>query len=799
MKYKLFFLLAIIGFILVPKLEFGQIQLKADTSQVNVKFDQAKNILVPITSLQMKNPQLYKMVQTQWIEKPSLYYWNETNSVYLWWSAVKGASGFNIYRRREEESYQKIANNLKWPVDQNSACSNLQSLLPLSPANMPNLEYQHMRRVLQATVPQLFAAKEWPTCPPLVDKNAKQAVYDLSRLYHQLALVIGYGYFDTKVVNGETYYYKIKYLDESSQEIDFAQGIKLTAGSIIKITKPTGLILNPGDGFIRLHWKDPKENESVIGYNVYRSESAGGLFTRINLEPALVKDTIGLSNPIEEMYGFLDTLTQNYTKYYYKITARSPTGKEGPYSNVVSGMSTDLTPPKIPGNFSVNHTNKDTILIQWSFVDTDIKGNSDIVAGYRIYRYNDYNTAIEDTSKIKTYSIKFIEEHRSKPGIYLINDVDRSLSDGGLLPERAYWYRISCIDTAGNISRKSAALSEIIPDIEPPDAPHSLMADSGLDFIKIEWSPPDTSKKKNKDLAGYLIYRGICGDSIRVKIRGDQFNIKYYPLHLLKDINHIDSLSYIDRSIPIGSPICYRYSIKAFDKSQNLSSFSDSTCERLHDRTPPEKPVIISLEARNKLIKLEAVAPPIQDIGGFIVERSDSTKSNWKRIYPDSIQKQPVDCELIPVSIDSIKAKKVNYLSYTDTSVYANEIYWYRVSCFDFNINKSAPSPPISTFTFDITNYEIPIFSSAENKGSSVVLKWVIQKTASRSDFLGYIVFRSTKSSMEYRQISPPLKKEEFIDLTAIPGVAYWYKIQSIRNNGDRSPMSISTKITLPE
>lgn len=796
MKIRFLIYLITISLLLSATKLNAQIQIKADTTQIKAQINKSNVMLVPESSLQMVNSNLYKLIQLQWVEKPTLYYWNEANRVYLWWTPVKDAIGFNIYRKKEGGSYQKIASELKWPVDQNTACNQLQNLLPISSSS---LEYQHMQNVLRATVPGLFKNKEWFTCPPLVDKSAKQAVYDLSRLYHELALIIGYGYFDENVTLGETYYYKVKYLDESNQEHDFAEEIDVEAGSVITLTKPEGLILTPGDGFIRLHWADPNAEETVIGYNIYRSESMTGTYKRINVEPALVKDTIGLSASSKEMFGFIDTLTQNYTKYFYKIAARSPTGKESANSDVASAYSTDMTPPKIPGDFTVNHTNKDTVLIQWSFVDRDIKGNIDIVAGYSIYRYDTYDTAINDTIESKVHLIKYIEEHRSKPGIYFMYDVDRSFTDGGLTPERAYWYRISCIDTAGNTGRKSVALSVIVPDIESPDPPYGLSAESGLDYIKIDWFPPDTTKKKNKDLAGYLVYRGICGDSFKVKTYRDNFRFEYYPLSLLKDITDIDSLSYIDRSIPKGSPICYRYSVKAYDKSQNLSRFSDSTCERLHDCIPPDKPVIISLEARNKLIKLEAVAPPIQDIGGFIVERLDSSKMIWSRIFPDSVQPQPVDCESIPVEIDSIKSKKVNYLSFTDTNVNANAVYWYRVKCYDLNGNISNASSSISTITYDITNYKTPVPLSAKFIDDAVLIKWNNNINETKSDFLGYVVFRSLESNSDFRQVSAPLKTPEFNDASIAFGVTYWYKIQVFRSNGDRSDISAPIKISIPE
>ena len=253
--------------------------------------------------------------------------------------------------------------------------------------------------------------------------------------------------------------------------------------------------------------------------------------------------------------------------------------------------------------------------------------------------------------------------------------------------------------------------------------------------------------------------------------------------------------SYKDESLPKGSPICYRYAVKAFDKPQNLSAMSDSVCERLRDKTPPDPPVVTALQANNKSIKIKCVAPPIQDMKGFIIQRSENKDSDFITVYEDSAGR-PLDCDEMPTAED-IRKSKVNRITFTDKKVDPEKIYWYRAISFDQNNNKSKSSPPVSTFTFELKSMVKPSKVQAKVRDCSVILQWQEDENSYPETFNGFYVFRSFASDQGYRKIAGPVKKNTFTDTSVAKGMTCWYKVQAVDQSGDRSPLSDAVLINI--
>jgi len=749
--------------------------------------------------VKIKEPkeQFQQLRHLQLAEQPYLAACVDTHFVLLWWSAIKGAEGYNLYRKAEGGAYTKInVKPITWPTDQNAATKKYDALMPA--ANF-KLERNHILKLSSTAVGKSPGVDVGQlSTPPFTDTKAEVAFRYLGNIYHQIALIIGQAYADSSVKSGNIYYYKIKWLDDKGSETAFGGEVKVQAGVIKQLTKPTGLTAEAGDSKVLLLWNDPPQSDTIVGYHVYRATSSAGPFVRYDSIPVLAKQVINLKGDSlkPSRYGFFDIWVKNYTTYYYKVAPRNPCGRVGPMSDVVSAMPVDLTPPKMPQNIAVTSVNKDTMLLTWKWVSKDIRDSTEAAKGYRIFRYTDYQTAVSDTGTSTKYSIGFVKERRTGAQFWIMGDTLRAFRDGNVETEKVYWYRLSCEDTAGNIGHKTVALSGILPDFEPPDPIQNIQAAGFDNYILISWKPPDMTKK-NKDLVGYLIYRGICGGENVLIYRGEKkYEYRPYPLHLLADITDKDTITYKDYSVPKGSPICYRYAIKAYDKSQNLSVMSDSVCERLRDKTPPDQPVITALQARNNAIKIECVAPPIQDIKGFMVERSEDGKTKWDSIYSDPVPKS-VSCGEIPVSVDSVLAKKVNYFSFTDKGVTPDKVYWYRVRAFDYNNNRSKPSPPISTYTFEVKKLLKPVQFKASQRECEVTLSWGPDTSQYSRSLLGFVVFRSLDKSQGYRQISNLIKDTDFKDAAVAAGVTYWYKVQAFDSNGDRSPLSDSLSVTI--
>ena len=87
---------------------------------------------------------------------------------------------------------------------------------------------------------------------------------------------------------------------------------------------PTGLSATVGSGTVSLDWSDNSESD-LAGYNVYRSTTFGGNFSKLNA--LLLSDS-----------NYTDNNVINGTSYYYVVTAADTSTNESGYSSQVSAM-----------------------------------------------------------------------------------------------------------------------------------------------------------------------------------------------------------------------------------------------------------------------------------------------------------------------------------------------------------------------------------------------------------------------------------------------------------------------------
>jgi hypothetical protein len=84
-------------------------------------------------------------------------------------------------------------------------------------------------------------------------------------------------------------------------------------------TAPTGLVATAGNEKVSLDWNDNGEPD-VNGYNVYRSETSGSGYGKLNVD--LVNDS-----------NYIDNTVTNGMPYFYVVTAVDNNGHESGYSN----------------------------------------------------------------------------------------------------------------------------------------------------------------------------------------------------------------------------------------------------------------------------------------------------------------------------------------------------------------------------------------------------------------------------------------------------------------------------------
>ena len=296
--------------------------------------------------------------------------------------------------------------------------------------------------------------------------------------------------------------------------------------------------------------------------------------------------------------------------------------------------------------------------------------------------------------------------------------------------------------------------------------------------------------------SGEIIEKKVKKPPVEKKAAGDESTNNLWKLvrqycrpYTLGHIANIDSAGatqYTDKSLLKDSPICYRYAVKAYDTNQNFSAMSDSICDRLSDYTGPLAPVIAGLKARNKAILVDWVAPPVQDLFGFTVERSETGSDPWVRVSPKLKFPETFTCGDIPAT--NIWAED-SVFSFLDTTVIEKKTYWYRIYGSDYTQNDGNRSVPIETYTYNFSGPPKPTIVSVTQSAKPCGLQ-IVWTPAYDKSHLGFAVFRSTSKDCCYRQISPIVTDNKYIDDKVTAGQSYWYKIQYFDTDGNRSLVS---------
>jgi hypothetical protein len=758
--------------------------------------------------------------------------------ILLKWPRMKGVKAFNLYRKEIPSSGIPTTPINTKPIAMMSNCNDIKAVIPEG-----SVEWQAITNVINgppkpktktttkgsstkgsslispidpsemfAVVPT--AAKLSPCAISTLSDTSKayEDLHALAGKYWKVGVVIGQAYVDDDVVPGKKYMYAITPASSrgtgtgiGTEKIEAIDTAIVVAGKVLLLPAPTGVSTIAGDNKVMVRWN---EMGTASGYDVYRS-SASASPVKINGADIVEKCTLDLEgNKISEKNCFIDFMRwdeagypalhevvapdsiygpYNGTTYQYKVRAYDALGRPGMFSSNVPATPEDETPPAVPYGITVE-AYPDGLQPIWYQVTHDELGHVELsgIQGYKVYRFNSADS-LADSIVVKSM---LPDTFGAFP---FFKDTDPALFSA--YGEKTYWYRVRSIDGAGNISGLSPSAGNNLPDTTPPPPPRDLKAESHADHIALDWKKPNPVPS---DLAGYNIYRGVCGeDSVCVEYEQrdpklykepscTKWELVPYPMYLVGNKDHPDSLKYKDYTVPPGSPICYRYTIKAYDKSQNLSDTSRTVCQKLREETPPAPPVLAGLKARDRAIKVEWVSSPVQDLFGFIVERAEKEAGPYKRVSDSLIFPTAIDCDDIPATniwaADSV-------FSFMDTTVEEKKVYWYRVKAADYGGNIGKPSVPIETYTYNLgpppTPKDLKVTQPA--KLCALLIEW---KPDYDKEYAGFVVFRSSDPTTGYRQISPILKESKFLDDKVIGNKDYYYKVQYFAKNGNRSLVS---------
>lgn len=674
----------------------------------------------------------------------------------------------------------------------------------------------------------------------------------LGRANWKIAVAMGQGYQDSQVVMGKTYYYELRAVDARDVETVLDTDIAVTAGMPAAIPAPDDLKAQAGDSRVLLTWGEAPD---AAGFRVYRSTTSGGPYEPINEGTSLSRigfDVNGVEftedretitknglldiqkwdksgNPIahKEVGRWIDG-PFNGTTYYYKVACVDLLGNQGPMTRgEVSAKPVDTTDPLAPSGVTVTpRDDEDSIDISWVQVTRDTMGHPECVytpagnltlvfpgiVAYRVYRYEN-----ADDPSVGATLISGDIPHALKGEVMSFKDTASLLRPA--YGEKSFWYRVECVDAAGNVSARSAAVSGFLKDKTPPLPLQQITAESYDTHIVIDFPMSSESAIAGNDIAGYRVYRNICNKGGPLDPSDSEDHDKYkHSWVLVGTVTQSEADDMVDPfvedwTVPKKSPLCYVYIVKVLDEAQNTSAHwpPDFTrapvepyvCARLQSTAKPDPAVITGLKARDGGIRVEWIGPPQQNMAAYYVYRSNTetgtysfvggkTVGNTPQTLTAPLTSFPSGCQT-PMRSD--KSMSEGY--FLDNQVLPKRIYWYRVlGVYSTGyMSDVAKAVPVSTFTYDTQAAQAPVITQVTQNESPCGLK--IQWTPAFNGTLhaGFAVLRGTSSTGSFQQVGTLVTAQsEFIDATALKGVTYWYKVLQVNQDGTQSAPSSAKK-----
>lgn len=235
-----------------------------------------------------------------------------------------------------------------------------------------------------------------------------------------------------------------------------AQGAVAVAAPDTTPPNPVATIkVSTSTSAIKLDWASNKEKD-LKGYNVYRSTSASGPFTKLTSSPRSSSDYTDKATPVAVIE-------------YYRVTAVDKSGNESA-PTAASGMKKDKIAPAAPTGVTLTLSNGVAVVSWTPNTEPDL-------AGYLVARA---------TSAGGTYTVL------TPTPITTTSYTDNSGS-------ATAFYRVAAVDTSGN---KSSYTKVTVPDTTAPSAVTGLKVTVRSTSINLSWSSSTASDK-----AGYWIYR----------------------------------------------------------------------------------------------------------------------------------------------------------------------------------------------------------------------------------------------------------------------------------------------------
>ncbi|NVM31595.1 MAG: fibronectin type III domain-containing protein, partial [Candidatus Helarchaeota archaeon] len=524
-------------------------------------------------------------------------------------------------------------------------------------------------------------------------------------------------YLDTGLTNLETYWYMISAVDEVPNEGTYSTPKSEIPMDLVAPPAVLGLAVAviPTGNTLNLTW-NPSTAPDLDHYNVYMS----------NVTPFTPGPPYLVYSGNDTFY--LNTMLEDGTTYYFKVSAVDDDNIEGPIVTQISETPADIAAPtQVTGVIVTVVPEGNALNLQWDNLSVSIPD----VMGYKIYR-----------STVPGFEVIPGDEDAITPNLFF--------NDTGLTDNGTYYYRIIAFDDGWPTINDGTPSDEVngTPQdtVKPPQVGNLNVVNPGIgNTLQLTWDA------LGGDVVEYRIYRNSTSEP--------------WALIATRPTN-----SYTNTELNDGT--LYFYKVAAIDDGGPTKNVGDNSTIQNGTPTdiiaPPQiTGVMITVIPEGNILNLTWNPSVATDFKEYYLYRNSTTET-WTFIT------------------------NLNVSHYQDTALTNLETYWYKVSAVDEVPNEGTDStakpgvPEDSIAPPAVTILTVTVIPT----GNTLNITWDLVVAGDMQEYRVHrsnISSGFTPSPANFVDNVSRLTNY-FLDTGLTDGLKYYYKVLSVDDDGNYLP-----------